>query len=45
MAQMGGVIISFLDIYFWEWVNKILTSSIFMYCDLKIFKKPECCKT
>lgn len=45
MAQIGGMIISFLDIYFWECVNKILTSSIFMYCDLKIFKKPRCYKT
>lgn len=40
MAQIG-VAISFLDIYFWECLSKILTSSIFMYYDLKISKKPR----
>lgn len=40
MAQIGGVAIPFLDVCFWECLSKILTSSIFMYYDLKIPKKP-----
>lgn len=40
MAQIG-VAISVLDIYFWERLREILSSSIFMYYDLKISKKPR----